>query len=86
MDNRMMAPTKPLLIQMADEVQEYSKTLVELRIMLQAAVAMAPEMRVEIPANVLRDVDNGKYHMTIMNKTDGIVLMAEKESVIEVAK
>ena len=81
MDNQ-----KPLLLQISEEVQEYAKALTELRIMLHSAVAIAPEMRIEIPASVLRDVNDGKYYFNILNKPDGIVLVAEKESVIEVAK
>ena len=81
MDNQ-----KPLLLEFAEEVQYYAKTLEELQTMLHGAVAVAKDMRLEIPVQVLRDVHAGKYHFTIMNKQDGIVLMAEKESVIEVAK
>lgn len=81
MDNQ-----KPLLLQISEEVQEYAQALTELRIMLHGAVAVSKDMRVEIPATVLREVNEGKYHFTVMNKTDGIVLMAEKESVIEVVK
>lgn len=77
---------KPLLLQLSEEVQHYARTIDELQIMLHGVVATSKDMRVEIPVQVLRDVQAGKYHFTIMNKTDGIVLMAEKESVIEVVK
>lgn len=77
---------KPLLLQMSEEVQEYSKTLTELRLMLYCAVVLSPEMRLQIPVDVLVAVNNGEYNFSIMNKPDGVVLVAEKESVIEVAK
>ena len=77
---------KPVLLQLSEEIQEFNKALTEMRIMLHGAVASSEGMRIEIPAQVLRDINEGKYFFNVMNKPDSLVLTAEKESVIEVVK
>jgi len=77
---------EPILLQIANEVQEYSKALTELRLMLHAAVASMPDGRIELSKEVIDKVQAGEYTFSVMNKPNAIVLTADKKQLIEVVK